>query len=76
MLIPPGLALSWALNGAVIASYALFRLPYSGQPCAAQSASYLINLGIVPEGATQEFDIVLFTIILAAQKWRRCARAT
>lgn len=73
-MVPPSLAASWAVNAAVIASYALFRAPYAGSPCAAHSDSYLIKLGIAPSGATQEFDLILFTVVLAAQKWRRCAR--
>lgn len=70
-MVPPSLAASWAVNAAVIASYALFRAPYAGSPCAAHSDSYLIKLGIAPSGATQEFDLILFTVVLAAQKWRR-----
>jgi hypothetical protein len=71
---PPALVASWAAHGAVAASYLLFRAAYAAEPSSyVHAPSNLHSLGVLPADATQEVDLLLFTLILAAQKWRRCA---
>lgn len=72
---PPALLASWAAHGAVAASYLLFRATYAADPATyVHAPSNLLSLGVLPDNATQEVDLLLFTLILAAQKWRRCVR--
>lgn len=69
--VTPGLVLHWAAHAALVGSYAWFREAYAQSPSMARSPSYLISLGVVPEGTTQEVDLIGVTLVLAAQKWRR-----
>jgi hypothetical protein len=63
--------LYWAAQAAAAASYLLFRAAYDDPAAAVRQPSYLSEY--VP-GATQELDIVAVTLLLSAQRYRRCVR--
>ena len=57
------------VHALVASSYLLFRSWHGGGPCAARAPSHVL----APWGLTQEFDVLFFTCILAAQRARRAS---
>lgn len=71
--VTPALLAHWGVHAALAATYVGFRRAYAGAPATVRSPSYLIRLGFVPADWTQEVDILVFTLLLAGQKYRRSA---
>lgn len=69
--VTPALLVHWGVHAALAGSYVGFRRAHGGAPATVRSPSYLIGLGLVPADWTQEVDILLFTLLLAGQKYRR-----